>query len=514
MHQSFAAQAQNLQALCLECHRNKTALEFSHPTTLESRFSRRAYEQYVESPRLPPLVFKLNSHKPDHVCHGIDVVRCRKNALAHAKFPAPIFCPKDNVQQAREGHLADLTYVKLREHGRWAAFKQLPYVGQGWYAKPAVAYMLERGLSSHYAKLSVNALIGLWARNMNLIYTMRTSNHQFDGSGCQHRELFLDAAGGMHLRDPVVVQSMASEYVAVSRMRDALATVPSRYLKAVKTDCVVFQDLPKKFQGLVDGLVRQKHPDGTPVYRCEEVKGLEGQYRIPRIEAECMCNIDTWKVAEDPVLHCLEGGSLLLTGYPGTGKTYLARQIVTALREEGYKVKIITKTHSSVQNFGMQAETADHWVRSTVRNGYCNIDWLVVEEITQLDTGLWNDIACVSMNRKINFLLLGDFRQFPAIMDNFAGTPVQRELKHCQLLHELTENMRSDPDFLTWLRVDEPPGAAPGRGDFLAKASRTSAWSSPTPTSGWPRRKLSRSSTPALARRPPTCRRPCGSGPA
>ena len=44
VHQSFSAQAQNLQALCLECHRNKTALEFSHATTLESRFSRRAYE--------------------------------------------------------------------------------------------------------------------------------------------------------------------------------------------------------------------------------------------------------------------------------------------------------------------------------------------------------------------------------------------------------------------------------------------------------------------------------------
>ena len=209
----------------------------------------------------------------------------------------------------------------------------------------------------HYAKLSVNALIGLWARNMDLIYTMRTSNHQFDGSGCQHRELFLDAAAAVQ-----------RELSARARLRDGLGVCGGlphpgctrnravEVPKAVKTDCVVFQDLPKKFQGLVDGLVRQKHPDGTPVYRCEEVKGLEGQYRIPRIEAKCPYYCSTvvnWKVAEDPVLHCLEGEGLLLTGYPGTGKTYLARQIVTALREEGYKVKIITKTHSSVQNFGM-----------------------------------------------------------------------------------------------------------------------------------------------------------------
>ncbi|CAE7558183.1 unnamed protein product [Symbiodinium natans] len=466
------------QALCLECHRNKTALEFSHPTTLESRFSRRAYKAYVESPRLPPLVFHLNSHKPDRICHGVDVVRCRKNTLANAKFPVPVFCPKDNVEPAREGHLADLTYVELKQDRRCAVLRRLPYVGRGWYSKPAAAYMLERGVATwadfawsldatahvdqesvaqalqqmeeawpegeeHYAKLSVNAL------------------------GAQH--------GGMHWDHIYVTQLlsnkscrpihdfvMASEYVAVARIRDALATVPPKYLKAIKTDCVVFQDLPKKYQPLLDGLVRKKHRRHARV----PVRGGQGP-RGPVPEP-----VHRSGAREQPVqLEArggpgLEGESLLLTGYPGTGKTHLARQIVTRLREEGFRVKIITKTHSSVQNGGTQAETADHWVRSSIRNGYCNVDWLVVEEITMLDTGLWSDIACLSMNRQVNFLLLGDFRQFPAVMDNFAGAQVIRELKTCQLLHDLTrgwhhqltENRRSDPgifDFLRWLRVEE-----------------------------------------------------------
>eukprot|EP00439_Symbiodinium_sp_Y106_P009507 s5904_g1.t1 len=43
--------------------------------------------------------------------------------------------------------------------------------------------------------------------------------------------------------------------------------------------------------------------------------------------------------AEGPVLHCLDGESLLLTGFPGTGKTRMAKKIVEALREAGGKVQ-------------------------------------------------------------------------------------------------------------------------------------------------------------------------------
>ena len=79
---------------------------------------------------------------------------------------------------------------------------------------------------------------------------------------------------------------------------------------------------------------------------------------------------------------------------------------------------------------------------------------------------LWADLACVGLNADVKFLLLGDFRQLPAVLDSWAGRPISAPLEHSQLVrdlagghrHELTENMRSDPgifNFVKWLRVGE-----------------------------------------------------------
>ena len=46
VHQAFSGDEQVLQALCLECHRNKTLLQTIQPTSLESRFNPRACEAY------------------------------------------------------------------------------------------------------------------------------------------------------------------------------------------------------------------------------------------------------------------------------------------------------------------------------------------------------------------------------------------------------------------------------------------------------------------------------------
>ena len=83
-----------------------------------------------------------------------------------------------------------------------------------------------------------------------------------------------------------------------------------------------------------------------------------------------------------------------------------------------------------------------------------------------METGLWADVACVALDRGVRFLLMGDFRQLPAVLDSFAGARVERPLKESDLLrdlaggycHELTENRRSDErifQFINWLQVGE-----------------------------------------------------------
>ena len=98
------------------------------------------------------------------------------------------------------------------------------------------------------------------------------------------------------------------------------------------------------------------------------------------------------------------------------------------------------------------------------RAGHRTCDVLVVKEITQLEVQLWADITKASLLPSLpQFILCGDFLQFPAICEHWAGSPVpEGSLERSGLIRDLcysyrlilTENMRSDQtlfDFYTVL---------------------------------------------------------------
>ena len=108
---------------------------------------------------------------------------------------------------------------------RQSCLNLLPYVGPGWHPKVSLAAMLGLGVCrwdhivlgisarSHVdaatlrralermdaawpegeermAKLSVNAMIGLWARSAEVVYSVRSSSSELDGAGADFSQAF------------------------------------------------------------------------------------------------------------------------------------------------------------------------------------------------------------------------------------------------------------------------------------------------------------------------------------
>ena len=117
-------------------------------------------------------------------------------------FPLPILCPADGVEPV-DSVLPDLGFVEGCCDARQSCLNLLPYVGPGWCPKVSLAAMLDLGVcrwdhivlgisarshvdaatvrralermdaawsegEEHMAKLSVNAMIGLWAHGGGL----------------------------------------------------------------------------------------------------------------------------------------------------------------------------------------------------------------------------------------------------------------------------------------------------------------------------------------------------------
>ena len=176
------------------------------------------------------------------------------------------------------------------------------------------------------AKLLVDAMIGLWARRADVIYSVRSSSCQLDGPG---GNLLL---GGQRLDfvytrrlltngtyRPIHDAVLGFEHCMVAKARRLLAA-PLRYVKQVKTDCLLLQGLPKSRQESLEALTRLRHQDGTPVFRVEERKPLLGRSAPLRMEAERPAAA---REVEDPLEHCAAGNSLLLTACRAPGRRTL-----------------------------------------------------------------------------------------------------------------------------------------------------------------------------------------------
>jgi hypothetical protein len=132
--------------------------------------------------------------------------------------------------------------------------------------------------------------------------------------------------------------------------------------------------------------------------------------------------------------HVRAGGSLLVTGLAGTGKSTWIRAQIAALQADGKTVVVIAKTPNAAMVAG--GDTADHFAWRNVREGATGANVIWVDEVSMLDVGLLQDLNHASYREPpIQWILSGDFNQYEPFFNTFMGETVSRSLDGSALLH-------------------------------------------------------------------------------
>ena len=364
-------------------------------------------------------------------------------------------------------------------------------------------------------KSSINCMIGLWQVDSMDSFSIKTTAFEQDG-GDHWAEKRLFSCGDTLLYDFVYkttrvcnesmcaihAQIMHTEAVRVAQLRFCLEKlgVPCKSIVDVKTDSLVlcdlsrkvahlldakithisFQDLPslkRKFEGCDQGQTQldslcdlKQVNEAELVFKTSKPGRLRlGDYKEPHREATSPAPRALWaQLSEEEAReHVIAGGSLLVEGWPGTGKTHSVREWVKAL---GKRVFVIAKTHQQCANWGPECITADHFTRKYVANGCCPCDLLVIEECSMINAYLWSAIVkCKMLGTAV--ICVGDFKQLEAVKDRWLGVEIaQGALEASDMLHNLCEgrrvrfvvNKRSDPplfDFIVGMRERSLDGA-------------------------------------------------------
>ena len=149
----------------------------------------------------------------------------------------------------------------------------------------------------------------------------------------------------------------------------------------------------------------------------------------------------------------------LVTGGPGTGKTYLLRTMVYALMRQGKVTKVSASTGvaayliggSTIHSFLRITKINEQWVSPLSNNPHTirDVDYLIIDEFSMIGQTLFELVMLIlnkNITRHIIIILFGDPLQLPAVRDN----PISVSSWFSYFIHHrLTTSQRSaDPVLL------------------------------------------------------------------
>ena len=147
----------------------------------------------------------------------------------------------------------------------------------------------------------------------------------------------------------------------------------------------------------------------------------------------------------------MEGRSVFLQGFGGTGRTYAAKLIAKELMEANKSVMCTAYTHMASQNIAMQGATNGTLHHCLHKNPVFR-GIVVIDEVSQIPLVLWAAILKWQLSGA-TFVCLGDFRsQFGPAFNRWRQPPITETMEDSPFFMRLCDHNRVN--FTTYRRGD------------------------------------------------------------
>lgn len=472
---------ENLQALCVNCHKEKTIDEneqgYKISNELESCFNEEVMNKVINTPHFKTYQFVEIVDKNEKDSNNIykhDIKKCRRNIGLTSDFEFPVYSVMDTPTKYN-GQLKCGFYYVVTEN-------IYPFRGCGWYCQPLVLYGLENGMikssdiqlefipsfkkSKHYLrdkinmlleafscepnlqKLAVNAFIGcLGQMKQNSSYSKYSLSENtastwlvgadnnkkvFIKSHCQDNNILYEGIFSQKIKMettayPIYSMILQMEAIELHKL-ETIIHKNGGYILDRNTDAIRY------YSEEVINLDEYMWEKDSPKYQVENAKSLKIEH-LPQMfrENENQLIEYDWNITydydniDDEINNIIESGkSIHIEGSAGTGKTYFANKLVDTLTARGKKVIKLAPTNKA--SLHINGTTIDslynkfNHSKNRLIKALTSTDYILIDEISMMREKFYKlFILCKKMCSHLKFILVGDFAQLLPVKDEWTG---------------------------------------------------------------------------------------------
>jgi len=290
--------------------------------------------------------------------------------------------------------------------------------------------------SENYKYLFTSDLNQASALHFQSDSSIQVNNHEYITTGGDKEHMYIcNKKELQELQDtnrPIYQQILEQSHINLAKFCDKY-DIKNNDIIQIKTDCLIFRsDNIIEYNNKMGGWKKEDLPSH---YYIKSKKARTELYTMEKKE---------WEKLDDVEIAINKDEGFLLTGLPGTGKTYNTKNIIKILEKLNKKIILTATTNAATRLIpgaqtlhkviGLDNDAELYTYKHLSKFKY--IDYMIIDEYSMINSDMYKILSMIKRKYKVKFIIIGDANQLPAVEE------IQRDYENSYILKYLTDNNR------------------------------------------------------------------------